>query len=216
MRWIGLLILLVLCLGGSGCNYVGMFEYAVVGPPLQPAAYKLSEQPTLVLVENYRSPSSLALDADRFGSQLTDELRSNTLTPMIDPAELHRLIQQKGSAYPQMKVSEIARELGARQVVYIDLASCGVEQAGGMMRGIMSYRVKVIDGQTGQTLWPQDAASGQPVEYKTEMQHVTELDKPDMLRTRMIGNMARRTARFFYDWKPVDLNDAHGGSAAGG
>lgn len=30
-----------------------------------------------------------------------------------------------------MKVSEIARELGARQVVYIDLASCGVEQAGG-------------------------------------------------------------------------------------
>jgi len=70
-----------------------------------------------------------------------------------------------------------------------------------------------VDAATGHTLWPEDAADGHPLVYETPMLHITETDRPEMLRSRMLQEMAAKTARLFYDWKPADITEAHKGTA---
>lgn len=204
-----LFILFCLMISAGGCTWVGIADYVVSGPPVHPAAYKLKAAPTLVIAENYRQPSAVAMDADRFAAALTGELREHQLAPVVDVGGLYALRERKGADYAKMKVSEIGRELGAEQVLYVDVITTGVEVANGtMMKGKMALRLKVIDTENGATLWPADMAEGFPVGYETPVARMNESETPAMLRTELIDQMATRTARLFYDWKPDDLDQA--------
>jgi hypothetical protein len=197
----------------TGCNVGGVVGYIATGPAVQPAQYKPDPKPTLVLVENYQSPSSVALDADRFAENLSNELRANTNLPLVDRSPLYSLRERDPSAYARLKVSEIAQKVGAEQVVYVDLSACQVQQsATHSARGRMAMRIKVIDAATGRTLWPVDAADGLPIVHETPLTQVSDTYRPEMLRTEMLQDVAARTARLFYDWKPVDLNEAADGT----
>ncbi len=203
------LMLSLFCLLLTGCNIVGAMSYAVSGPPMQPAQFKPARRPTLVMVESYSAPSGVMIDGDRFASLLTEQLRVNDVVPTVAPAALYGLRERSGANFSKLTVSQIGRELGADQVIYVDLLGSGIEQAGGtMMRGKMSMRIRIIDTQSAAILWPVDAADGLPVVYSTPMQRLTETDNPEILKTRMLNLMAMKTARLFYDWKPADLSAA--------
>jgi hypothetical protein len=110
-----------------------------------------------------------------------------------------------------MKIQEIGRAVGAKQVIYISMDSFGVQSTGGteMMRGLGSARVKVINCLTGQTQWPEESTGGYPVNFESKLitpqQNITYLQARDgTMRT-----IAVNISRLFYKWQPAndDSND---------
>ena len=148
------MIALLLLVGG--CNVVGAVQYAAMGPPAIPAMYQPNKVPTLVLVENYEAPSAAALDSDRLAMLLRRELKTHQVVPVVDPAALATLREQKPRDFGSMRISEIGQALGAEQVIYINLIRSDVEQTAGLLKATLSARVKVVEAKTGRLLWPPD------------------------------------------------------------
>lgn len=209
LRWV-LMCLVVAPM--MGCAAFGAFEYAAMGPPVQPARYEPARKPMVVFVENYRSPSAVALDADRLGSMVARELAVNDVVPVVSPEALFSLREQKGTAFGEMRISEIGQAVGAEQVLYIELLASRAEQpTGELMKASMSARVKVVDAADGRTLWPADMSEGYAMQYETPMKLREEQVSLSSVREEMLRTMARRTARLFYAWKPSDSKEADEG-----
>lgn len=202
MRGAGVVAMTALLLLVGGCNVAGAVQYAAMGPPATPAMYKLNKVPTLVLVENYEAPSAAALDSDRLAMLLSRELQTHRVAPVVDPAALAALREQKPRDFGSMRISEIGQAVGAEQVIYINLIRSDVEQTAGLLKATLSARVKVIDAKTGRLLWPQDSAEGYPVGHETPMIRPEETVTAETVRAKMIDTIALKIGRMFYNWKP--------------
>lgn len=210
LQWVSLCLLLAAV---AGCNIVGAVQYATMGPPRQEAQYVPEKRPTVVFVENYQAPSQVALDADAFTALMARELMANGVVPVVGQEELFELRERKGpEAFAKMRISEVGRAVGAEQVLYIELLSSRVEEAaGGLTKARMAARLKLVDVETGRTLWPEDMSNGFPVAYETPMAKREETVSLKTVREEMLRTMARRTARLFYSWKPADAKEASEG-----
>src|SRR5690606_2050106 len=157
---------------------IGAVQYAAMGPPRQDAMFVPPNKPTLILVENYKAPSAVAMDADRLAMLVARELQAHQVAPIVDPAHLSALRERRGSDFKNMRISEIGQAVQADQVIYINLLKSDVEQTAGLLKTSISVRVKVVDAHTGQTLWPTDSAEGHPIAHESPMvrpeENVTE------------------------------------------
>lgn len=204
------IILLAMVLGGSGCNVVGALLYKTSGPAAIPPQYVLAKEPTLVLVENFRNPAAVRLDADRLARYVADELKRHDIAPTVDHAALERVRAQPD--YAKMTQGEIARAVGAKQIIYIDLKKFEVEDAmaSEMIRGNVELTIRVVD-ESGKLLWPTDMPEGKLTSIETPYMRVgagtgrtgggpgaNEIG----LRESMTSQMALRIGRMFRKWKP--------------
>src|SRR5947209_17437620 len=105
----------------SGCNIGGALAYKVLGPTKVKADYAPPKEPLLVLVENYRHSADLQPAADQLGNLVVEDLKAHKVGPIVDSNALYTLRSERPNEYQKMKIPDIARYVGAKQVIYVDL-----------------------------------------------------------------------------------------------
>jgi hypothetical protein len=204
--------LVVLVLLG-GCDALGVAAYKLHGPPKVPAKYVPRQAPTLVLVENYQHQSSAAAHADILAQLLATTFTDKKIAPMVPQEKLVELRDARGEAFKKMSISAIGREVGAAQVVYVQLRRSDVTPlsggAGGgdALGGQADATVKVIDVASGDTMWPTDVAAeaGYPVAAATKMGASSRGGSVNDVRRKMYVELCDQIAKLFYKWQPDDM-----------
>ena len=198
--------LLGLLIGASvgGCAVAGVIADKFAPPPTDPAAYKLAQQPTLVMVENFQNPDLVEVHAERLDRDISNELIEHKIAPVIKPQRLMELKASKGPAFGQMDIPAVAKSLGARQVVYVDLVkfSVGPPPGSDMVKGEAEALVKVVD-DGGRTLWPRESSLGRQVKCQTPYLRTDSGVDESAVREQMYQKLTDQVARLFYD-APVD------------
>lgn len=204
----------------AGCNVVGagaVVAARVFGPAAIDPVYTLGPEPVLVLVENYRNPVGALSDSEEVTQFIVEQLRENLKVDkdkparinVIDPEKLIELQNARPSEYGKMKIPQVGKALGAKQVLYVDLQVSGVDITPGseLLRGRFNAVVKVVDVATGQSRWPNDIIDGYPVGWESKPQRPGDRVYPAAVRERALRVGANRVARLFFKWKPSDFAD---------
>ncbi len=207
-RFVGLSALLALTLN-SGCQLLSAVLFKTKGANAVPAQYTLPKQPTLVFVESYNHVLSNGFDPEQLNYALVKTFKENDLAPTIDPQKLEKLRDTAGDAYRNMTIASIGRNVGAKQIVYVNITRAEIDRpsGGGAAHGIVGAQVKVIDASTAETLWPSGADMGQPVVVPTEWVRDSN-DAENKVRSDMAVMTADTIGKLFYAWTPK--NDSPG------
>ena len=191
-----------------GCAVAGVVAHKVVGNPSVPAQYQPAKEPMLVLVENYRNPDAVGLDAQRISLHVVDQLRRYRVAPVVDPDAVEALRSQPD--FHAMKVEEVGRAAGAAQVLYVNLQSFSVDDTvgGEMMKGRAEMRVRVVDVASGHTRWPRSVPEGHTVSGQTQWVRSTvgsrEGASEPELRDQVARVAADQIVKLFRKWNPDD------------
>ena len=181
----------------------------VVGQPPVAARYVPDKtRPMLVLVENYHNPDAGRMDAQRVTNYVAGELKQYRVAPVISPEDAEAL---RGRAdYRSMKVEEVGRAAGAGQVLYVNLQPVKVDNtvAGEMLKARTELRVRVVDVETGQTLWPRDTPLGQTLVAESPWVRSPAGDREGLpepqLRDQVARSAAHQIVKLFRTWRPDD------------
>jgi hypothetical protein len=205
-RWTARGVLCASLLLTAGCVAVGAAAGKIMGQPAQEAKFKPANLPTLVLAENFKSPSSSVLEADEIARYVNDELEQNKVAPMINPILAQNISTTRPSEFKKMSIATIGRELGAQQVIYISVQATQIEEiaGSGVAKGRGFAKVKLIDARSGDTLWPNELADGYPVAFESAPVN------PSLAKTSSVGSiyqavqqgLAIQISRLFYSYKP--------------
>jgi hypothetical protein len=191
----------------SGCQVLGVLAYKVHGPPKVPAQYVPAKKPMLVLVENYEHQSSVNAHADLLAHMLVKELGERKIAPLVSLETLQALRDDKPAEFPKMSMASIGREVGADQILYVQLHRSDVTpMAGGnSLTGQTAASVKVVDVPSGDTLWPGGAGAeaGYPVAAATKLGTNSGANVADV-RQRMYAQLSHDIAKLFYKWQPEE------------
>lgn len=203
-RLLACCLLLAAAAGLPGCKVLGAGIYRVFGPADNPAVYVPAKEPTLVLVENYRRPGASSVEADLLTRYIERHLEENKVGPLVDSSRIHDLRRENPEKFRSYSTAELARQLGAKQVIYVDLVSASVEpiMGGEAMRGEASALVRVIDAATGERRWPSDLADGYPVSHSAKWDNPHQTRSVSEVQEAVFQALGEKTARLFYKWKP--------------
>lgn len=106
-----------------------------------------------------------------------------------------------------MSMAAIGREVGAHQILYVQLHRSDVTpmSGGDSLTGQTAASVKVVDVATGDTLWPSDTAAetGYPVAAATQLGTDRGTNVQDV-RQQLYVQLSHQIARLFYKWQPED------------
>jgi hypothetical protein len=192
----------------SGCNVIGAVAAKMGPPPKIPAQYVPADVPTVVIVENYNNPSSLRIESDSLARLVVEQLTNNHVAPIIDVEKTETLRQAKGDAYRKMPLDAIGRELGASQVIYVDLDNFDIDHAlaSEMLTGKAEVRVRVVD-DAGELKWPIDSAKGYPISVKLNPKRVPIGSGDQTIRQELRTTLADKIAKLFYTWTSEDTDE---------
>jgi hypothetical protein len=187
----------------SGCNVLSALSYKTFGPPKIPAEYAPPQVPMLVLAESYHQANDLQPYADQLTSLVHRDLKDHKVAPLVDEDKLIALRAAKGRAFQQLKIPEVGKAVGARQVLYIDLQECNFAEiaASEVFQGSIRAKVRVVDVATGETKWP-GVGDGKPFAAKTEFARRDARDTPLAVRNLMLEDLAMAISNQFHDIKP--------------
>lgn len=195
-------LLLAGALAMSGCAEVGTLWYTAFGNPSVPAVYTPPKMPTLVLVENGRRASSDDFDADLVATQLSEALKEHHVCPLVDGSSLLQLRDTNPQQYRSMSITQLAKSVGAKQVLYVTLedATGDPELAHAAAQDQAAARVKMVDVASGADIWPLDNQAGYPmtasVSYQTSGAASTDS------HTQLLANLSDSIAKLFYSYSP--------------
>lgn len=197
MNWPIISVLCALC---CGCNVVGMVAYVFAPPEKIPAKYTPAKQHLAVVVENYKSPSADYLEAEQLALALHDQLAAHDVTPLIDPGAVDKLRDADPVGFQKLSIGQIGQKVGAKQVLYVQINHANYEVAGGsdLFKTTVTAQVKVVDADTGNTLWPMDAANGYPIKKETSFQAQGQVAPDATLRVKLCQELATQIAYLFY------------------
>lgn len=194
--------LLLLSLFISGCAAAGVLAYKLSGPPTIKAKYIPAQEPMLVLVESYRSPSAAFVTAEQLTAAIETDLRDNKVVPLVDQKKLYHLRDTRGDKFHDLSIPQIGRATGAKQVLYVDVLQSSTDPAGGgeFVKATVAVRVKVVDVATGTTLWP-DSQGGIPVAAESPLVRLEAAVTPASVRDELVNRIGTQVARLLHDWK---------------
>jgi hypothetical protein len=197
----------LLLLFAAACAPLGAIAYKLAPDPTQDARYKLKDRPTAILVENFENPDLAANDSelltrnlyDRITKVEVDKKKIATFIPFQKTLDLHN---RRPKDFPTMTMSQIGKAVGAEQIIYVDLENGGVAPlgTGAAMQGKAHAMVKVIDVETGDTLWPNDLAEGFPVNAQTNPLAGREASDYNAVREELYDTMGDQIAKLFYKY----------------
>lgn len=193
----------------AGCAPVGAVLSKVVGePPVAPRYVLDKAKPILVLVENYQNPDAGRLDAQRVTIYVAEELGRYRVGTVVAPEDVEAL--RSRADYRSMKVEEVGRAAGAGQVLYVNMRPLKVENTvgGEMLKAGTELRVRVVDVETGQTLWPRDTPQGQTVVAQSPWVRSPTGGREGLpepaLREQVARSAAHQLVKLFRKWRPDD------------
>jgi hypothetical protein len=162
-----------------------------------------------VLVETYRGSAAGYSESETLSRYLMAELAEHDVAPLVPIEKLYALRTNKPDAYRTMSMAAIGREVGAKQVLYVDLeqSAIGAPPGSELIKGRVAVQVRVVDVETGDTRWPTEATEGIPLGYETPLPRANENATEAIVRAKMHSAMADRIAKLFYKWKPETNQD---------
>ena len=207
------LILQTLCVAilgliTCGCGAFGAVFYKLSPQPATPAEFKPANQSTLVLVENYSNPDLFEVESERLERDISSLLADHKLFPVIPVQKLRDLQTSSGSAFYKMDIPTLAKSLGAKQIVYVELQQFTNDPPLGSetIRAKASVMVKMLDGTTGKVLWPRDSSAGHEVKYETEL--LTDPDEHSSMQERLYQHLSYQVAKLFYETSADQVDGA--------
>jgi hypothetical protein len=116
---------------------------------------------------------------------------------------VRELRQEHPDAFKNSSVAAIGREVGARQILYVDVVHNEVESlmAGESLRGSVGVRIKMVNAENGETLWPIDMAEGYPLDQSVQFGKTKVSSEMD-LKQDLYASLGEKIAKLFYKWKP--------------
>lgn len=186
----------------AGCQPIAAVLDKMPGDPTIAAVYVPAHDNMAVIVEDFQNPALIEEAAEHIDWLIANELIEHKVAPVINPSRLTVLRTSDPAGYRKMKIPQIGQEIGARQVLYVNVNSYAIESAVGTeaLKAHAEARVKVVDCVTGQTRWPRDATSaGYPImvdiPFLADNQNVNETK----VRGALAQAVAMRVATLFYD-----------------
>jgi hypothetical protein len=200
-----LALLLLFLPGLAGCSALGAIAYKTVGPAAVPAEHALpTTRPTLLLVENYQR-GTLQSPSDELAHLVTADLIAHKAGVLINQDELIRFRNDHPEEFAKMKIQEVGRRLGAVEVIYVNLQELSVSSlpASEMLQGRIAASVRVIDVETGKTVWP---GIGGDREFKDDTEFVPKaaVDSITAMQSQMVQDLATPVAQLFYKYAAKD------------
>lgn len=198
----GAALLAVACI--AGCELIS-YPVAALGPtPKTPAVYELPENATvLVFPDDLTSPVSYP-PLKRMVAQQTSEL----LTANEAAAETvsYRSLQDLQARQPEFNtrptpIDEVGQAMGADVVIFINFTEFSLKDDpyNPLWHGRLVALVRVVDTDTGQTLWPELQAQGQEIIVETDPEEQSASDYGSELSERLAEMLARKVAELFYE-----------------
>jgi Peptidoglycan-synthase activator LpoB len=205
MRHITSIVLLIaLTLPVVGCNVLGVAAYKLSGPTKVPAQHELGATPTLVLAERSRDAfQATTVDADRLARVISNQLQATGKLTIVSQDELDRVRATRLSDFNTMSTKDIAKAVGAKQVLYVDLRQIKVEATAGddLFKGNSVAAVRVIDTETSEVVWPVGASDGAPVFFETKPIGKSSR-QASLSRAATVDGLGEKIAKMFYAWMP--------------
>ena|SRR5690348_16389674 len=198
------LLLILIPIFAGGCNVVGAVADKVSGPDEIKAKYVPPKEPILVLAENFQHPSDTVIESEQLVEKVAQQLKEHNVAPVVDPTAPFNLKASKPTEYQQMTIAQIGRTLGAKQVLYIDIAQSNVfvAEASDMFKGKAVVRVRIVDAESGATRWPEEGGDGYPLIVETPMLREGEGIDETSVRLQLQEAMGEKVAALFYTYKP--------------
>jgi hypothetical protein len=191
-------LLLMVCIA-PGCNLLGFAAAGLAGDPKQPAMFTPAKKPMVVIAEKFDNPADATLDAEPIARYTSEELRVHEVAPIVACEKVAALREENPAQFRGMTIAAVGRAAGADQVLYINIINTTVNFADNsdMIRGHGEIRLRLVDANTGATIWPVDSAEGYPIVAETRIFRRAERSDA-LLRTDLHRALAARAARLFY------------------
>ena len=161
----------VLTLSLSGCP-IGAI-YALIARPsptvMVAAEYELPAGDLLIFVDSPAERTGLSGVGSMLSRELAREIRVHNLAPsVIPPAEL-AILRVSIENFRQLDIAEVGRRVSAQQVLYVEVIEFSL---GSLMdtlpgQGLVRVRVKVLDVEQNQRVWPEAKPFGHEVIVRT-------------------------------------------------
>jgi len=211
------LVLVVLSLATAGCAAPAFIEYVIKGPDQVQAIYTLPAGKTLVIVDDpqrlIRDPNLPAVVATNVGFHLeqTDEL---TDVQVIPQDQLSGLAARMGDDYLAMPIDHIGAQLGADQVIHVQIRSASLRVAANYYRPTAVVEVKVVSAQDGARLFPKSKIEGHTqvrppgMVMTVELRHQTadegRRDTDQLMARRLAERVGLEVAQLFFSHQAPD------------
>jgi hypothetical protein len=104
-----------------------------------------------------------------------------------------------------MSPSQLAKAVGAEQVIFVQITDSRVEMEGvsDMLRGRISATVNVYDAE-GNLLWPNELDGGSIISYGTPTMRLSDTVNRASVERNLINGLSVRVAALFRTYKPED------------
>jgi hypothetical protein len=205
-------VLLPLLALTAGCGALGVPLHSFFGDPPIQAQFEPPKVPTLVLVENPRSPGDVQVDADQIAQQVCEELKTKAKLEIIDPDKVAKLREEDPRKYHAMFVADIGKAVGAKQVIYVDLLESTV--TGDLTQTTIQAQavahVRVVDVTTGLAIWPASPPDGKELSSKMDFDSL-DSTKAMAMHMDMLTQLSSRVSKLFYTWKADDQTQEDAG-----
>jgi hypothetical protein len=203
-------LVLMLAAACGGCDALGAIIYKTSGPAKVDAQFVLPKDPTLILVENRRNPGGGELDADEIARSVSEQLNKHEVVPLVDLDRLARVRDADPEKFRSMAITSLGRAVEAKQVIYVNLIESGVESdaSESSIHGKATARIRVVNSENGQTLWPTDSNTG-GVELSVEIPYSSRNDPVTIsaMHSAMVTRLSDSIAKLFYTWRPEDQHE---------
>jgi hypothetical protein len=196
----------ILCAMGSavgGCALVGYFVSVMMPPKHVAPKYELEPKgKVLVLVDDLGKPVRYE-HIKRLLTENTNRLllENKAAEKVVSYEDIFRLTAIRKD-FNRLGISNIARELGATQVIYVYINEFSLKDNPTIStwRGRLSVMVRVVDVD-GETKWPLDRPTGHKIEaddYPPE--NNTTPTHGQKIASNLADDVALKIARLFYEY----------------
>lgn len=197
---------------GAGCNVATTAAYIIQGPPKIPAQTSLdSERATVVFIDDRSSlvpRRSLRVVMGQFAEEDMIAQKVIDADKMIASQSVLRAAMNEDADEP-MSVADLGRAVSAEVVVYVSIEAWTLTKDGGTYAPLVAARVKIIDAQERQRIWPagregfallvEPAASATSIPATSSERHAAHTD--------LAERVGRSIAKLFYESERDALRD---------
>jgi PBP1b-binding outer membrane lipoprotein LpoB len=183
----------------TGCNLIGYAASGIAGDPKSEAKFVPAKKPLVVIAENFASPAEASLDSEPLARYIGEELAAHEVAPIIDHDRVLALQTDKAREFRSMTIAAVGRAVGADQILYVNIidVNANFADSSDLIKGHGEVRVRLVDANTGATIWPTDALQGFTVIADTRIVRSNERNE-SIVRSDVHRALAVRVARLFY------------------
>lgn len=186
---IGMVALAAFVANLATCNIITPIAVIAEGPPTIDAEYKLPDRSTVVFVDDRRNILADFAIRRYIGDKVSEHLlRAKVVSDAISTGDA-LVVAGRDQVGALMPIEQIGKEVGAAQLIYIELMKFSLEAPNGQPTATAELQVKVIDVENRTRMFP---GTGAENSSRFMIVHLP----PDQAFQPVLGRGARREAEY--------------------